>query len=80
MAGTTLAKELAHALTAMMFDQNRPFDERSSAADAYTPRIRSMTGKQSFIGCLQWAMPIQPRLHVISSPISVPTRYPYRQQ
>lgn len=34
MAGTDLAKELAHALTAMMFDQSRPFDERSSAADA----------------------------------------------
>ena len=34
MAGTTLAKELAHALTAMMFDRSRPFDERSSAADA----------------------------------------------
>ena len=34
MAGTPLASELAHALTAMMFDQNRPVDERSSAADA----------------------------------------------
>ena len=34
MAGTALAKELARALTAMMFDQNRPFDERSSAVDA----------------------------------------------
>ena len=34
MAATALAKELAHTLTAMMFDQSRPFDERSSAADA----------------------------------------------
>ena len=34
IAGTALAKELVHALTAMMFDQTRPFDERSSAADA----------------------------------------------
>ena len=34
MAGTTLAKELAHVLTAITFDQNRLFDERSSAADA----------------------------------------------
>ena len=34
MAGTDLAKELAPALTAMMFDRSRPFDERSSATDA----------------------------------------------
>ena len=34
MAGTALAKELADTLPAMMFDQSRPFDERSSAADA----------------------------------------------
>ena len=34
VAGTPLASELAHALTVMMFDQNRPVDERSSAADA----------------------------------------------
>ena len=34
MAGTALAKELADTLAAMMFDQSRPFDERSSAADA----------------------------------------------
>ena len=34
MAGTALAKELAHALSAMMFDQTRPFDERSTATGA----------------------------------------------
>ena len=34
MAGTTLAKELSGTLTAMLFDQSRPFDERSSVANA----------------------------------------------
>ena len=34
MAGTTLAKVLANTLSTMMFDQSRPFDERSSAVDA----------------------------------------------